>query len=322
MMYLNVVMFLKNTCNMTEFTESEITRAIGILRTNGMKLEQVGARECPGVALYPIYCLINHACYNNTNYVKFTDLHLELRAQTPIKAGEEITTRYVSSTLGTFRRRRDISKYWFFHCHCHRCKDPSEMGTNMSALRCDKCSTGLLLPRDALDYDSIWDCSSCDQSWEVDRVSGLVDKLEDDINKIDSNSIPALEEAIYVYGEKTALHQNHYLVLELCHTLIHKYAARGMSKTLTRPEHDRKVQLCRHVLDVLTAVDPGFTKWRGTVLQEMVSSMMITARQDQKAGVISDQAFKRKLYYCMISLSQARKCQMAGFSKENLLPHH
>jgi hypothetical protein len=27
--------------NMTEFTEAEITRAIGILRTNGMKLEQV-----------------------------------------------------------------------------------------------------------------------------------------------------------------------------------------------------------------------------------------------------------------------------------------
>jgi hypothetical protein len=27
--------------NMTEFTEAEIARAIGILRTNGMKLEQV-----------------------------------------------------------------------------------------------------------------------------------------------------------------------------------------------------------------------------------------------------------------------------------------
>ena len=41
----------------------------------------------------------------------------------------------------------------------------------------------------------------------------------------------------------------------------------NLKEVLCRPEHDRKVQLCRHVLDVLTAVDPGFTKWRGTVLQ-------------------------------------------------------
>ena len=80
---------------------------IGILKTNGMKLEltQLGKENgCPGVALYPIYCLINHACLNNTNYVKFPDLHLELRSQFAIKKGEEITTRYISSTIGTTSR--------------------------------------------------------------------------------------------------------------------------------------------------------------------------------------------------------------------------
>ena len=54
----------------------------------------------PGVALYPVYCLINHACFNNTNYVKFPDLRLELRAQLPIRKGEEVFTRYISSTIG------------------------------------------------------------------------------------------------------------------------------------------------------------------------------------------------------------------------------
>ena len=53
-----------------------------------------------GVALYPIYCLINHSCYSNTNYVKFPDLHLELRSQIPIKKGEQIYTRYISATIG------------------------------------------------------------------------------------------------------------------------------------------------------------------------------------------------------------------------------
>ena len=65
-----------------------------------MKLESHGDRGCPGVALYPIYCLINHACFNNTNYVKFPDLHLELSSQLPIRKGEEIFTSYISSTIG------------------------------------------------------------------------------------------------------------------------------------------------------------------------------------------------------------------------------
>ena len=34
-----------------------------------------------------------------------------------------------------------------------------------------------------------------------------------------------------------------------------------------RPEEERKIQLCSHVLNVLSKVDPGFTKWRGNVLQ-------------------------------------------------------
>ena len=49
-----------------------------------------------------MYCLINHACFNNTNYVKFPDLRLELRAQLPIRKGEEIFTRYISSTIGEY----------------------------------------------------------------------------------------------------------------------------------------------------------------------------------------------------------------------------
>jgi hypothetical protein len=78
---------------------------IGILRTNGMKMEPHGDRGIPGVVIYPIYCLINHACYNNTNYVKFPDLHLELRSQLAIRKGEQIFTRYVSSTIGRFKEK-------------------------------------------------------------------------------------------------------------------------------------------------------------------------------------------------------------------------
>ena len=41
---------------------SPVIDLAGILRTNGMKLEEGGLSSSPGVVLYPAYCLINHAC--------------------------------------------------------------------------------------------------------------------------------------------------------------------------------------------------------------------------------------------------------------------
>ena len=116
-----------------------------------------------------LYLFVTDLFSNNTNYQKLPDLSLELRSQVPIRKGEEISTRwatfqqilqikgtflflfcqrYVSSTVGNFRRKRDIAKYWFFKwenklfqnsklqnlfssCHCARCSDPSELGTHM-----------------------------------------------------------------------------------------------------------------------------------------------------------------------------------------------
>ena len=104
-MKVNIMSFLLNQFGSVEFTEQEIDRCIGILKVNGMKLEIGGLKQTPGVILYPIYCLINSACISNTNYIKTPSLELQLRSQIGIKKGEEITTRYVSSTLGNNRRR-------------------------------------------------------------------------------------------------------------------------------------------------------------------------------------------------------------------------
>jgi hypothetical protein len=32
------------------------------------------------------------------------------------------------------------------------------------------------------------------------------------------------------------------------------------------------------------------------------------------------QVFKKRLYYCMVSLSQAKKCQQGGFSAQSIIP--
>ena len=98
---IDMLNFLKNvTRGKPDWGMEEMQRMIGILRTNGMKLEQGSLKENPGVVLYPTYCLINHACSNNTNYQKYSDHHIELRSQVLIKKGQEISTRY--SAFPTF----------------------------------------------------------------------------------------------------------------------------------------------------------------------------------------------------------------------------
>lgn len=309
LMQMSIIMFLRKTCNTNEFTEEEIKRTIGILQTNGMKLEKNGSRDCPGVALYPIYCLFNHACYNNTNYVKFdTDLHLELRSQNTIKQGEEITTRYVSSTFGNVRRRDDIRQHWFFDCQCKRCCDVTEMGTLMSAVRCFDCP-GYLLPRHSLEYDCSWSCGSCEAVVDANTIRKVIESIETQFSRKDRSMPDVLEELLYKHS--SSLHPNHYILVEMEHSLVHAYAS---LPTLTRPQKERKIQLSHHVLEILGKVDPGYTKWRGALLHQMIQPLMTISKDDFKSGEITEKQLKRRLQYCMLSIAHANKCLNAGFS--------
>ena len=43
-------------------------------------------------------------------------------------------------------------------------------------------------------------------------------------------------------------------------------------------EKERKIQLCITVLETLGKVDPGYTKWRGTLLQELIHPIMLISK--------------------------------------------
>jgi len=306
-MKMTVTAFLTKTFGPDIFSEAEVERNIGILRTNGMKLDQGGLRDNPGVVLYPVYCLINHACYNNTNYVKHADHSLSLRAQVAIKAGEEITTRYVSATLGNCRRRRDLSRYWYFSCQCVRCSDSTELGTHLSSTRCKVCRDGLCVKRDPLDCQSDWVCQVCGNTELGDTIVQKVDKIEEEIFEVNKDDTEKLEELIAKYSNHDLLHPQHYLVIELMHSLAITYSSMAR---LTRPQQERKVQLCHQVLKVLGVVDPGFTTWRGKLLHEMASTLLLISRADYGEGRIREILFKKRLFFCMRTLATAKKCQV------------
>ena len=235
---------------------------------------------------------------------------LQVRAQVGIKAGEEISTRYVSSTLGNNRRRQYLGKFWYFQCRCARCSDSTEFSTHMSSVRCLACREGLLVKTDPLTSSSPWRCQSCTSLVQTHLVEEQVDALEDQVNQLDMTDIDSMEKMIFHLLEETLLHPQHYIVIELSHSLIFAYN----KKSLSRPEMDRKVQLCQQVLAVLGTVDPGFTSWRGKLLNELSNTVLQISRTDYSAGTINLHTFKRRIYNSMKYMATAKKCINAGFS--------
>ena len=63
---------------------------------------------------------------------------------------------FVQQFYGTSYRRNDLKNTWNFDCCCPRCKDPTENGSFVSAVVCENCKFGYILPKNPLDYDSVW----------------------------------------------------------------------------------------------------------------------------------------------------------------------
>ena len=109
-----------------DFSDNEIKRCIGIIRTNTVKLDSKEDKG-DGVAIFPTYSFANHSCICNT-YTKKRDNRLELIAVDDINEGDQIWTRYTTPQIGSYQRVMDIQKTWHFVCKCPRCLDPSELG--------------------------------------------------------------------------------------------------------------------------------------------------------------------------------------------------
>ena len=99
--------------------------------------------------LYPWTSLMSHHCVANTKITTREDFSYVCEATVLIPAGEEIVTNYHHyhyQFYGTPYRRADLKNTWSFDCLCPRCKDRTEYGTYVSAMQCDNCKFGYILP--------------------------------------------------------------------------------------------------------------------------------------------------------------------------------
>lgn len=104
---------------------------------------------------------------------------LELRASEPIKKGQEIVNQYVKPNIGTVSRRLILKNKWHFDCDCKRCNDPTEFGSNLSAILCQNCNGGKVLPKKPLNPTMAWSCGDCQAEVSVDQVSNALMEAEE-----------------------------------------------------------------------------------------------------------------------------------------------
>ncbi|XP_037076165.1 SET domain-containing protein SmydA-8-like [Pollicipes pollicipes] len=119
-----------------------------------------------------------HDCSPNTN--RFYDAGvMTLVATQPVPAGARVTTSYTSLLWGGEARRAHLAATKFFLCTCRRCQDPSEFGTDVTALACrggegatgGSCGGRRVCRRHG--EDLCWRCTRCEKSMTAAEVHTL-----------------------------------------------------------------------------------------------------------------------------------------------------
>jgi hypothetical protein len=157
---LNLVPFIKDFLNFAEYSESDILNIAGILDTNCFDIV-VPSNAIKARGIYFQTAMMAHDCVPNTKHFVNENLEMNVIATIPIKKGEMILTTYTHPLKTTVERQRQLKEAKCFDCLCLRCKDPTEMKTFSSGLKCGSCKNGIVVSLNALDRISDWSCAQC-----------------------------------------------------------------------------------------------------------------------------------------------------------------
>lgn len=279
--------------NSPDFIEEEIHTVCGFIEVNCFEIGQQGSKAR---AMYPSAFLLAHDCSPNTTHTDYPETCvMAIRVIRNLKKGEPITLSYAYTFQGTYKRREHLHEGKFFWCQCHRCSDPTELGTYCSAMRCPKCQNGLILPTAPLDQDSIWKCSKCKYTAASQTIAVLLETMFKELDAIDPHDIE-LQEA-YLVKYRNVLTKNHYLCLSAKYTLCQLYgrAENYLIHNLTDEQLRRKEEYCRDVLKVVSILEPGLSRIRGVIMYELHAPVMILATRMLEKQEITNNELRKRL---------------------------
>jgi len=291
-----------------------IERIVGIICTNSVKWT-AGTGQLQGYAVCPVFSVLNHSCLSNTMYTQTHEGEILVRANILIRKGEEILTQYRGPTQGNLLRKQQFLYYWKFSCACLRCSDPTELGTMVSAMKCEDCGD-MVLPISS-DVNSDWVCGGCQREQTVGGVIARLRTMEERLMSLSPTESPEAWEFLLSQFQKE-VHEDHYLCMTIKRVLLSMYGAWEGYKLNQLPRNliDRKIELCKNYVTIFSRLDPGFRDWLGEVLDELINPLTISINQDIKSSKISKMEYMMKIKEVIGCIKDATKCKQ--FSGSNI----
>nr|CAD7448917.1 unnamed protein product [Timema bartmani] len=170
-----------------------VQRVCGVLDVNSFEVRAPGlpsqAEHLRLRAVYLQAALMAHHCVANTHLAVDDNFLITVHASVPISQGQPIFFNYTNPLQGTSERREHLHEGKYFDCTCSRCRDPTELGTYMSSLKCVKCrGKGLVSPVEALKENSPWECNQCGHYYSALVVHSATARGKDLLEDIDKST--------------------------------------------------------------------------------------------------------------------------------------
>ncbi|RZF49064.1 hypothetical protein LSTR_LSTR008350 [Laodelphax striatellus] len=276
-----------------------IHRICGILDVNGVEIMAGGDIEL--IALYPTMYLMEHNCVPNTAYYFDPDFRVVVKPSIKISKGEHLSTTYTHVLWGTDNRREHLKENKYFSCKCTRCKDRTELGTYISALKChglpgqSEFCGGWQLPEDPLHEKSNWTCDKCSATLSYDEAKNLVNMLAMEVEKIVQDR-PSVEKIIEFLNKlEQLLHPHHFHCYEVKHLLIQLYGHQdGFSHNdLTMEQINQKIDICRDLLSINKILDPGYSRlslYTAVLMYELHLALTELQSRGKQSDNLTDEA--------------------------------
>ncbi|XP_037960921.1 SET domain-containing protein SmydA-8 isoform X2 [Teleopsis dalmanni] len=298
---INIAQYLRGPCMLADrFSEDLIMQVVGILEVNAFE-----ARTPEGYTfrcIYPNTAVLAHNCVPNVTRSVYPSegYKVRLRTMRDLEEGEQLFLSYTYTLDGTKERQDNLKNGKFFLCMCDRCKDPTELGTHFSSIKCHKCIDGLVTNLNPLDNNAEWKCNICEFQMSQLDMSQYLSTIETEIESVkqmgsSSQRLELTEE--YLEKFENVLHPLHYLLTGMRQNLIEMYGrVEGYQMIeLSNSLLERKIDLCRQLLLVLEKFEPGLSRTSAMVMYELHVPLVLLAKRAFDAGTITVKSLEERI---------------------------
>jgi len=276
--------------------DSFVEHALGSYDVNGMTVHLNNNSEGEVEGLFPLAAMMEHSCQPNVR-IKFSNSRsVVVKAAVDIPVDGHLSISYSKILNGTTARQKHLLEHKYFLCSCVRCSDPTEFGTNLSAVKCLKCPKGYCLPIDTQLIDSKWACSDCKKTMSAVEVEKITDALSLDVKEALKNPDQDKLTSLLKLNVDKVVHPNHYSLIMVRHTLMQLYSIGAES--IKEEKLSLKEKVCTDLMDLFSKLDPNAARvgpYLGVVLYEY-QQILVTRATKASAAKFSDESKVHKYF--------------------------